>query len=192
MATATMTATAREEKAVPRAPSNTFPYSIPAPKLLRQFDDRLDLSALSLSDFDLDGLNALSALNLSRLGEGEEEEGVLNLGVEEGGEGDDEIDSISSSVTEVPRSTYDSASTGVASSSKVPTVLPPSPSKSSTASAIAGTSHPHASHASHSTPSLKRSRRRSYPTDESHDLEWDCGIWYVYLLPLSFPSAKLM
>lgn len=182
-----MTTTSREEKAVPRAPSTTFPYSLPAPKPLRQFDQSLDLSSLSLTDLDLDGLDALSALNLGRLGEGEEEEGVLNLGVEEGGdESDDdtEIDSMSSSVTEVPRSTFISTpgASAHASSTKVTTaVLPPSPSESSSSSSalIAGASHPHASHASHSSPSLKRSRRRSYPTDESHDLEWDCGIWLV-------------
>lgn len=158
-----------------RAPSNTFPYSLPAPKPLRSFDERLNLSSLSLSDFDLDGLNALSALNAFG-GSEEDDEGVLNLGVEEGGdESDDEMSSTSSSVTEVPRSTY--ATSAIASTSKVHTaILPPSPSESSSSSSLACASHPHASHAS---PSVKRSRRRSYPTDESHDLEWDCGIWYV-------------
>lgn len=190
MATATMIATTTEEKGVPRAPSTTFPYSLPAPKPLRQFDERLDLSSLSLSDFDLDGLNALSAINSGRLGLGEdEEEGVLNLGVEEleGGDGsddddDDEISSLSSSVTEVPRSYASTPAGSIASTSKGPTVvLPPSPSESTSTSSspFTGASHPHHSHAS---PSLKRSRRRSYPSDESHDLEWDCGIWYASLL----------
>lgn len=117
----------------------TFPYSLPAPKPIRQFDEHLDLSSLSLSDFDLDGLNALSALNLGKLGEGD----VLNLGVEERRDDEEEeIDSVSSSVTEVPQSTYVSSAAGVASTSKVhPAVLPPSPSESSSSSSI-GASHP--------------------------------------------------
>lgn len=92
---------------------------------------------------------------------------------------------MSSSVTEVPQSIYAPASASIVSSSKAHiAVLPPSPSESSFSS-LAGVSYTHASNASHSSPSVKRSHRRSYPTDESHDLEWDWGIWYVsFLYPL--------
>ncbi|KZT31840.1 hypothetical protein SISSUDRAFT_1067420 [Sistotremastrum suecicum HHB10207 ss-3] len=181
--------------------SSTFPYSsIPAPAP-RKFTEQIDLTSLSSDldfgyheDLELDGLKALGALSTSHAigrddDDGEEGEGVLNLGVEEDDEDSDELEvnSLSSSITEVPRSfRVDASSTSSGGISKNQlTSIPTSPSSTSTSSSASASpssyiaaSHPHASHASHSSsPStLKRSRRRSYPSDESHSLEWDCGI----------------
>ncbi|KZS87863.1 hypothetical protein SISNIDRAFT_490670 [Sistotremastrum niveocremeum HHB9708] len=186
--------------------SSTFPYSpISAPAPRKLYEEHIDLSSLSSDldfgyddEFELDGLKALGALSSSHAiardeDDGEEGEGVLNLGVEEDDEdsGELEVNSLSSSITEVPRSRVDASSTSsVGSSGGIPnhesTSLssypsPSSASPSSSASAsstFANASHPHASHAAHASSSstLKRSRRRSYPSDESHSLEWDCGI----------------